>query len=313
MKIDRLLSIVMLLLERQTMSAKAMADMFEVSLRTIYRDMESINQAGIPVVSTPGVHGGFEIMREYKLDKRLFTPADLTAILMGLGSLSSMPGSEEWVHTQAKVRSLLPLRQAQEIELKSAQIAVDLKPWMGNGAVTAALDLFKSALRVSRLVAFAYSDRSGVKTERRVEPYRLLLKDNRWYLHGYCLERNDFRLFKLSRMAEPDMQEDTFTPRQAPAPEADFSSIMAKKQQEITLRFTPALLDRIQEHCGPDNVHADGNGGYTASFPFIADDLGYSLLLSYGDQCECLAPREVRSELAERVKRMMRVYEQTEA
>ncbi|WP_245863945.1 helix-turn-helix transcriptional regulator [Paenibacillus donghaensis] len=154
MKIDRLLSIVMVLLERKTMSAKALAEMFEVSLRTIYRDMDSISQAGIPLVSSPGINGGFQIMQEYKLDKKLFTTDDMTAILMGLGSLTSMLGKEEWVHTRAKVTSLLPNEQVREIELRSSQITIDLKPWMGNHKVTTALPLLKKALQERVLLSF---------------------------------------------------------------------------------------------------------------------------------------------------------------
>jgi predicted DNA-binding transcriptional regulator YafY len=308
MKVDRLLSIVMLLLERKTMSAKALAEMFEVSLRTIYRDMESINQAGIPVVSAPGLHGGFQIMQEYKLDKKLFTPADMTAILMGLGSLASMLGSEDWVRTQAKIKSLLPLHQAEEIELKSNQVAVDLKPWMGNRTVTEALPLLKQALEGETLFSFLYSDRRGMLTKRTIEPYRLVLKDNHWYIFGYCLERSDFRLFKLARMTDGEVLKEHFVHRELPSELSDFSDRMAAKQQNIILRIHESILDRVQDHCGRQNLEPCGNGWFIAHFPFIADDMGYHLLLSFGDQCECIAPQEVREELIARIQGLMKVY-----
>lgn len=310
MKVDRLLSIVMVLLERKTMSAKALAEMFEVSLRTIYRDMESINQAGIPVVSSPGLHGGFQIMPEYKLDKKLFTAADLTAILMGLGSLASMPGNEEWVRTQAKVRSLLPLQQAEEIELKSSQIVIDLKPWMGNHAVTAVLPLVKKSLYEQRLLSFLYSDRKGQSTKRRIEPYRLVLKDYRWYMYGFCLDRCDFRLFKVGRMAEAEMLEERFSQRELPPVMSDFSERMAEKQSHITLLVHESILDRVQDHCGSENIRPCGEGDqhFIAQFPFIADELGYSLLLSLGSKCECLAPQEVRDELMDGIRSLMQMY-----
>lgn len=309
MKIDRLLSIVMVLLERKTMSANALAEMFEVSPRTIYRDMESINQAGIPVVSSPGIHGGFQIMQEYKLDKKLFTPDDLTAILTGLGSLASMLGSEGWVRTQAKVKSLLPVHQADDIELKSSQIAIDLKPWMGNDTVTTALPLLKKALQDQVLASFLYSDRKGRHSQRRIEPYRLVLKDNHWYIFAYCLDRCDFRLFKLARMTGVDVLQESFVHRELPSVFSDFSGRMADQQKDITLLIHETILDRVQDHCGSQNIRPYGDHQYLAQFPFIADDLGYNLLLGFGDKCECLAPQEVRDELMERICKLMKVYE----
>ena len=106
MKVDRLVSIIMILLDKKRIGAQELADMFEVSLRTIYRDVDSINRAGIPVLSTPGVGGGFEIMQEYKLDKKVFSTADLSAILMGLSSLSSMIHRYESVDGQQERTTL---------------------------------------------------------------------------------------------------------------------------------------------------------------------------------------------------------------
>jgi len=132
MKIDRLVSIIMVLLDKKRISSQALADMFEVSQRTIYRDVETINMAGIPIRSTPGVGGGFEIMEEYKLEKKVFSSSDLSAILMGLSSLSSMVRGEEVVQALAKVKSFIPADQAKEISLKANRIYIDLSPWLGN-------------------------------------------------------------------------------------------------------------------------------------------------------------------------------------
>ena len=122
MKIDQLVSIIMVLLDKNRIGAQALAQMFEVSQRTIYRDVETINMAGIPIRSTPGVGGGFEIMEEYKLEKKVFSSSDLSAILMGLSNLSSMVRGEEVVQALAKVKSFIPADQAKEISLKANQM-----------------------------------------------------------------------------------------------------------------------------------------------------------------------------------------------
>jgi len=132
MKIDRLVSIIMLLLDKKRISAQELADMFEVSKRTIYRDVDVINLAGIPVLSTPGAGGGFEIMQNYKIDKKVFSNADLSAILIGLSSISDMIRGDELVNALAKVKSFIPAEKAKEIEIKANQIYIDLSPWMGN-------------------------------------------------------------------------------------------------------------------------------------------------------------------------------------
>lgn len=119
MKIDRLVSIIMILLNKKRIGAQELADMFEVSPRTIYRDIDTINMAGIPVRSTSGVGGGFEIMQEYKIDKKFFSADDLSILLMGLSSLSGIVRDDEVVHALAKVKSFLPAEKANEIELKA--------------------------------------------------------------------------------------------------------------------------------------------------------------------------------------------------
>ena len=146
MKTDRLVSIIMMLLDKERIGAQELADRFEVSPRTIYRDIETINMAGIPVRSTPGVGGGFEIMQEYKVDKNVFSAADLSAILMGLSSLSGMVRGNELVNALAKVKRFIPADRAKEIELKANQIYIDLSPWMGNRNIQPYLERVKTAL-----------------------------------------------------------------------------------------------------------------------------------------------------------------------
>ena len=158
MKVDRLISIIMILLEKERIGAQALAEFFEVSSRTIYRDIEAINMAGIPVCSTPGVGGGFEIMENYKVDKKVFSTADLSAILMGLSNLSTMIRGDELINALAKVKSFIPADSAKDIELKANQIYVDLSPWMGNRNIQPYLEIIKTALQESKLLSFEHAE-----------------------------------------------------------------------------------------------------------------------------------------------------------
>ena len=173
MKVDRLVSIIMILLDKKRIGAQELADMFEVSSRTIYRDIDAINMAGIPVRSTSGVGGGFEIMQNYKVDSKVFSTADLSAILMGLSSISNMIQGNELVNDLAKVKSFIPADRAKDIELKANQISIDLSPWMVNRNIQPYLEIIKTALQESKLLSFEYADRFG-KTVRTSEPYQLI-------------------------------------------------------------------------------------------------------------------------------------------
>ena len=309
MKVDRLVSIIMILLDKKRIGAQELADMFEVSLRTIYRDIDSINRAGIPVLSTPGVGGGFEIMQEYKIDKKVFSTADLSAILMGLSSLSSMIRGDELVNALAKVKSFIPTERAKDITLKANQICIDMSPWMGNRNVQPYLNILRTALQESKLLSFSYADRYGNTTTRTAEPYQLVLKSSHWYWQGYCHTRNDFRLFKLARTANLKILEETFTPRENPKPQLDITDMVETLQTEIRIRIHRSVMDRVLEYCTYDHFSPDGEEHYLVSFPFIENDYYYNILFGFGNACECLGPLPIRTEIKRRIHAMATLYE----
>ncbi|MGG5329557.1 helix-turn-helix transcriptional regulator [Enterococcus sp. AZ163] len=308
MKVDRLVSMIMILLEKERVGAQELAEMFEVSPRTIYRDIDSINMAGIPIRSTSGVGGGFEIMQNYKLDKKVFSTTDLSTILMGLSSVSNMVRGEELVNALAKVKSFVPAEQAKDIEVKANQLHIDLSPWMGNRNIQAYLELIQKALLKSQLLSFEYADSHGNKTSRIVEPYQLVLKGGHWYWQGYCHERKDYRLFKLTRMTNLQLLEKTFVPREYQKPQLEFNDVLATIQVEITLRVHRSVMDQVLEYCAYENFSPDGEEYYIARFPFIENDYSYNILLSFGNRCECLEPKHIREGMRRRVQEMVELY-----
>ena len=308
MKVDRLVSMIMILQEKRRVGAQELAAMFEVSPRTVYRDMEAINQAGIPVRSIPGVGGGFEIMPGYKVDRKAFSADDLSALLMGLNNLSGVMQGDVFTHALAKVRSFIPAEQARAIELKASQVCIDPRPWMGGGHIAQHLDTIKEALQQSRLLSFTYTDGHGNRTERTVEPVQLVLKSNHWYVHAFCRSRNAFRLFRLSRMSELHMLDEAFALRDCPKPTLELDELPEALQTDIRLRVHASGLDRVLDFCPPERVTPDGTEHYLVNYPFIERDYFYDMLLSFGDKCVCLAPDHVRDELRRRIQRMARIY-----
>lgn len=297
MKIDRLIAIIMILLERERVSARELADIFEVSPRTIYRDLDSINQAGIPVLATSGPGGGAEILKTYKVEKRLFSTSDITALLMGLGSLqSNLPGNDV-VHVLAKVRGLIPPQQHQESALRANQIKIDASPWLSAGEASGTVEIVKRAMERRCLLRFDYRDIRNQKSRRTIEPYRILLKGEDWYVQGYCLVRNDFRTFKLLRMESIHVLDQTFEARDFPADQFDHIRFHDERLRAARLRIHEEIKDRIAARFGGDCLTPDGPQHYIANILMPMDDLAARYLMGFGNRCVCLEPPEMREKM----------------
>lgn len=309
MKVDRLVSIIMILLDKERVSAQKLANMFEVSLRTIYRDIDSIDMAGIPIRSISGVGGGFEIMPKYKVDKNVFSVKDLSSMLIALTNFSNIISENDLINAIAKVKSLIPTEKSKDIEVRTNQIHVDLSSWLYNENVQPYLEMIKKALENRKLLSFDYIDRYGNKTKRLAEPYQLVLKSSHWYWQGYCLKRSDFRLFRLSRMTNLKIDDKTFEMRDFPNPNLDFEDILATMQSKIQIRIHNSILDRVLEHCSSDHIRMYGSEYHIVDFPFIENDYYYDILLGFGNKCECIEPSHIRAEMKRKINDIAKIYE----
>ncbi|BBA52461.1 YafY family protein [Fusobacterium varium] len=307
MKIDRLLSIIMVLLEHNKISASKLAEMFEVTSRTIYRDIETIQAAGVPIVTYTGINGGIGILEKYKMDKKFFTKEDITTIMTGLGSISSAVPNAELTKVLTKLQSLIPEEHKQEIKLKSGQIIIDLTTWSGNKKLQGNLSKIKEALNKRNYLIFKYLDGNGKNTERKVEPYQLLWKEEKWYINSYCTLRNDFRLFKLARISYLKVLDEEFSPRKFDIETLRMNWI-EKRIINIKLLADISIKEKILERCEEENITYCGKNKMIVDFPFVDDDFGYELLLSFGNKCECLEPVEVREKMIEMIKNMIKIY-----
>lgn len=308
MKIDRLISIIMILLERKKVRLAELAGIFNVTPRTIQRDLDAINLAGVPIVSYPGVGGGVGIMENYKLEKRLFSTRDITALLMGLGSIQTSLSGDEVVGALAKVKGMIPEEQRAAIELRAGQVTIDTTPWTGMHGYGNLIASVQSALDDRRLLRFQYTDRMMNKTERTVEPYRLVLKGMRWYLDGYCLEREDYRMFKLARMGEVEILTTAYTPRDyssGPTVEPNFQDNVSI----ATLRVKEAALDRLLDMVRKSDIETENGDTWVMHVPIPANEHGYKFLLGLGVDCQCLAPLELRDGFKQYLKRMTALYD----
>lgn len=311
MKVSRLVSIIFILMDKKRISAQELANMFEVSVRTIYRDLEAISLAGIPVHSIAGVGGGFEIMENYKIDKKAFSEEDLTTLLMGISSIPTVMRNNSFIQTYCKINSLIPEERKEAAHFHTEQMQIDFSHWMGNRDrdLEDYLETIKTALLKRRILSFEYINHSGEETKRQVEPYQLILKGSQWYFQGFCYKRENFRLFKLTRMTNLKIEKSEFTQKKYPKPLLDTEGILDKLQTSIKLRIHGSIRERLLDYCNCDNFLKDGKNHYIVTFPFIENNYYYGILLSFGEYCECLEPLHIRMELKRKIAELSKIYE----
>ncbi|WP_426348984.1 helix-turn-helix transcriptional regulator [Alloiococcus sp. CFN-8] len=294
MKIDRLISITMLLLQRKNITALELSKIFEVSTRTIYRDIETINQAGIPIITTTGPSGGIGIMEEYRVDKRLFTVPDLTSLLIGLEGFHSILSDSDVKNTIAKIKGLVPEEQLEEFEQKANEIVLDMSPWIDDSRHEGYFNIFKKAIAERQILIIEYKDHKGSSTIREIEPYRLLNKNKVWYLQGYCLLRKELRTFRFYRIEKVSETYRTFEPREIDFSKLNESFYKTAPKVEVTLLFHEDNKTDIIGYCGDGVIESLKDGYYTAKVTIMDNEDGYKSIFQFGDKCECIAPKHVR-------------------
>jgi predicted DNA-binding transcriptional regulator YafY len=301
MKLDRLVSIITVLLRRQRVQARELAELFEVSVRTILRDIEAINLAGIPIVTFQGAGGGIGIAEGYRLDRSVLTGDEMATLIMGLKGMEASLGDPKLGILLDKLRNVIPQSQLEAVNLKTNQIVVDLSPWGGNAHLKGALAMLRNAIEARREVTFAYIDSDGRRTERAVRPYTLVLKGSSWYLYGWCALRGAFRLFKVARMRNARMLDTVFERLEMNAaegcdmPEGDASD--GRMHAEMLLAFDPSAENAVMEWFGgAAETQADGRLLVRSRMP--ENNWLYGFLLSFGPVLEILEPKRIRDIVA---------------
>ncbi|TSJ98844.1 MULTISPECIES: helix-turn-helix transcriptional regulator [Gilliamella] len=313
MKINRIITIIMILLQKDRISAKVLSEKLDVSLRTIYRDIQVIERAGIPIITYAGSQGGISILKDYKISKGLFTKDDVTVLLKGLNLLSSpILSDNEKSLTQEKIKSFLTQQELNDLGNELNQLAVDLSPWFLKQNNNNKIAIIKVALSQQLLLSFDYVKIKHDTISRLIEPYQLLFKEKEWYLQAFCLNRNDFRLFKLSKMSNVRKTDINFTKRSIPDMVSLFKRDMKTKVFKIKLLIDSSILERILDYCDEKDINPFDDNKYLVDFDFIEDDYSYGILMSFGHQCLCLEPEHVRHKLIQRTEKLRRLYNEEE-
>lgn len=283
----------------------------EVSVRTIYRDIDTLCQAGFPLVAYQGTGGGFEVAEGYRLDRQTLTYDEFAAILTALKGMNRTFGDDRFDQTREKVIGLLAEREREEMLFWQERLVIDQSPWGSDEIIRGKMNLLRQALEQSRIVRFAYSSLSGSSGTREVEPMTLLAKGSAWYLYGYCTVREDYRLFRLSRMSELTMKERPFTRRDHPPFDtAEWDKIWDRSTRPVhlLLRIAPSMRTRAEESFGAERLRPQPDGYFLVEQTYPEDEWVYSFLLGFGDQLEVLAPERLRHLLRDRAEAIVRLY-----
>jgi len=288
MKLDRLIGILTTLLQNDRMTAPELAEKFEVNRRTIGRDIDILCQAGIPIVTHQGSGGGISITEGYKLDKSVLTTGELSDIitaLKGIGSISDRSNVERILDKlHANTDAVVSMREPVIIDLASHY----------KGQLTDKIETIKRAILETRLIEFDYYYEKG-ECHRRIEPYFVIFQWTAWYVFGFCLERQDWRMFKLLRLWNLSACEETYTPREIPPERRDFNAQFTDDIKLIVI-FDKSERYKLIESYGLD-CYTETDDGLRMEIAFTNHDFLMSWLLGFGGKVKVLEPKEIAEDI----------------
>lgn len=307
LRLYRLLAIVIYLLNRNKVTAKELADYFEVSVRSIYRDLDLISEAGIPIIAFQGSNGGFGISDHYKLDKQFFTNDEISSILLSLKGLHNTIDNREINDIIEKI-NLVYFSNDTHLP-KQQKYYIDLNPWGMNKREKEKLKLLEKAIENNQLISFSYTNLDGNTSTRVVEPMNLILKGTAWYMYGYCRLREDFRIFKVYRIDELSTIEECFNRKNQ-----EFNETMIKEEWEngretidIVFKFSNKAKARVHEWFYQENI-SEENETLMVNVSYPEDEWLYHFILSFGEDIEVLEPVALREKIKKRAEKIFNIY-----
>lgn len=304
MRIERLIGILSILLQKDTVTAPELAECFEVSRRTINRDIEELSMAGIPIVARSGHGGGISIMEGYRMDRTLLTSGEMRDILAGLRSLDSINGTNRYGQLMEKLSA-----GSSDFLTGNQSVLIDLSSWY-KGSLAPKIELIREGIDGAKELSFCYYSSKG-DCRRMIEPYYLIFRWSSWYVWGWCREREDFRLFKLNRMGGLSFTGNQFERRKAPVPNLHEEKIFPGGIR-VKAVFESECKWRLVEEFGPESFRELENGKLLFWADYTDKENLITWFLTFREKAELLEPLEIRGELKEAIRNMQDMYEKEE-
>jgi predicted DNA-binding transcriptional regulator YafY len=296
---NRLFEITYILLNQETITAKELAEHFGVSQRTIYRDIDALDLAGIPVYTEKGKGGGISLLPEFVLNKAILNEREQQEILSALQSFSSVK-TEETDKVIQKLSAFFKKSMVNWLE-------VDFSDW--NNPDSDNFAKFKTAIFEHRIAEFDYYSSMGEKTHRRIEPLQLWFKSKAWYVKGFCLKRKEKRLFKLTRIKQLKITKDIFPERKIfPASNESESEKYKKRLISLVLKIAPEMTYRVYDEFDDNSIEKQPDGSFIVSIECPEDDWAIGFILSFAEYIEVLEPERIRKIIKEKLLKINENY-----
>lgn len=301
MKIDRLIGIITLLLKNDRITAPELAERFEVSRRTISRDIDVICRAGIPLITEQGYGGGIRIAEGYKLDETVFTKEELKAVFEGLKGIDSVSRTSVTLQLMDKL-SVDP----KDSVLAEGTVLIDLASHYKE-SLKEKIELIKHAVSSQHTITFLYYYSKG-EVYREIEPYLLVFQWSSWYVFGYCRKRKDFRMFKLNRLWELRETEECFLVRDRGITKNDFQNYFKQDTVRLKAVFEKEAKYRLVEEYGVNCYREDEQGRLIFEWDFVNYDNMKQWILSFGSQAMVEEPKCLADDIVSELKKNLKKY-----
>ncbi|WP_238885394.1 YafY family protein [Clostridium sp. YIM B02551] len=307
MKIDRLLGIIIYLLNHNTVSAAILAKKFEVSTRTIQRDIESLSLAGIPIISLHGVNGGYSIEESFRLEKQVASSEDYLYIATALEGLNSAYRNNKLEETLEKLLSI----SKRNAEIKP-QVKLDLSTSREGNYIDEYVNIIGHAIKEEHIIEFEYTNSYGDQSLKIIEPLVIMFKWYAWYMFGYDRDKKDYRLYKLVRMRNLKELKGFFSIKHENINELleEYEKTDNRSYIDVKLLCKKEIRVSIEEYFPKGNIEELENKDFILGFKIPSNEIGWKgILLSYGNKIKILEPQELRDEFITKAKEIIGVYE----
>jgi len=299
MKNDRLFAITYTLINKKSVTAPELANQFGVSVRTIYRDIDTLSANGIPVYCVQGKGGGISILDHYSIDKTILSDTEQNEVLMALQSIHAT-GQVNVENSISKLASLFHKNVDNWIE-------IDFSDWSQNDANKETFTLIRDSIANSTALSISYFSNKGVETKRIVEPYKLIYKAMQWYLYAFCRTRGDYRFFKLSRITNLTPLTDTFVKSAVKTSSYTYNTSETSELIDLVLQIDKSMAFRVYDEFKNAKITLE-NDKFLIHANVPKNEWLDNYLLGFGTSLEIIAPKNFREYFGNLIKNISNKY-----
>lgn len=301
MQISRLFEIVYILLDKKIVTAKELSEHFEVSVRTIYRDIDVLSASGIPIYTSKGKGGGISLVDNFVLNKSVLSDREQKEILMSLQSLNAM----KFLDIEPVLKKMTAVFSNEAIDW----IDVDFSEWVSNDSEKEKFNTIKTAIFDSKVISFDYFNSNGQKSLRNIEPVKIVFKGQGWYVYGFCRFKSEFRIFKITRIKNLNILEETFVKRDAlTSCLSNVNKSYKEKMIKLNLKIDERMAYRVYDEFEEENILKNSDGSFNITVIMPDGDWIFGYIMSYGEFAEVIDPQHIRKTVKQKFEEGLKKY-----